>query len=67
MQLEPSSEPYIYAYILSLDGQGESTKALSVLQQHLTDNPSSQQLKQLGLSLAQKSGNKAMYDWFTAL
>ncbi len=65
--LEPSSEQYLYAYILSLDGQGETVNALNKLQQLITNYSNNQQLKELGLYLAQKTQNRQMYDWFTGL
>lgn len=65
MLLEPSAAQYSYAYILSLDGQGETVKALNKLQKLIGNYSDSQQLKELGLYLAQKARNRQMYDWFT--
>ncbi len=65
--LEPTSEQYLYAYILSLDGQGETVNALNKLAKLITNYSNNQQLKELGLYLAQKSQNRAMYDWFKGL
>jgi tetratricopeptide (TPR) repeat protein len=65
MQLEPSAAQYSYAYILSLDGQGETVKALNKLQKIIGNYSDNQQLKELGLYLAQKARNRQMYDWFT--
>ena len=65
--LEPSSEQYFYAYILSLDGQGDPIKALNELQKLITNYENNQQLKELGLYLAQKNQNRQMYDWFMGL
>ena len=67
MLLEPSSEQYLYAYILSLDGQGETVAALNKLSKLITNYANYQQLKELGVYLAQKSQNRQMYDWFMSL
>jgi len=65
--LEPNSSQYLYAYILSLDGQGETVKAANKLQKKIGNYSDKQQLKELGLYLAQKSQNRKMYDWFIGL
>ncbi len=67
MLLEPSAAQYAYAYILSLDGQGETVKALNKLQKLIGNYSDSQQLKELGLYLAQKSRNREVYYWFMSL
>lgn len=67
MMLEPSSSQYLYAYILSLDGQGETVNALNKLQKLIVNYTNNQQLKELGLYLAQKSQNREVYDWFMRL
>jgi len=65
--LEPNSAQYLYAYILSLDGQGDSIVALNKLQKLIGNYSDNQQLKELGLYLAQKTRNRKMYDWFIGL
>ncbi len=65
--LEPNSSQYLYAYILSLDGQGETIKAVKKLKELITNYGENQQLKELGLYLAQKARNRQMYDWFMKL
>jgi len=64
---EPQSPQYLYAFILSLDGQGETVKAVNKLQKLIGNYSDKQQLKELGLYLAQKSQNRQMYDWFMGL
>jgi len=64
MLVEPSAAQYSYAYILSLDGQGETVTALNKLQKMIGNYSDNQQLKELGLYLAQKTRNRQMYDWF---
>jgi len=64
MLVEPSVAQYSYAYILSLDGQGETVTALNKLQKVIGNYSDNQQLKELGLYLAQKTRNRQMYDWF---
>ena len=65
--VEPQSPQYLYAYILSLDGQGETVKAVNKLQKRIGKYSDNQQLKELGLYLAQKSQNRKMYDWFMGI
>lgn len=65
--LEPSSAQYFYAYILSLDGQGETANSLKKLQKQIGNYSEIQQLKELGIYLAQKSRNRQVYDWFMSL
>jgi len=65
--LEPQSQQYLYAYVLSLDGQGETVKALDKLQKQIGNYNDIQQLKELGLYLAQKAKNRSMYNWFIKL
>jgi len=65
--LEPQSSQYLYAFILSLDGQGETVKAVNKLQKRIGKYSDKQQLKELGLYLAQKIRNRKMYDWFLGL
>ncbi|WP_435274116.1 multiheme c-type cytochrome [Psychrobium sp. nBUS_13] len=65
--LDPQSSQYLYAFILSLDGQGESSKALVELKNRITGYRDRQQLKELGRYLANKSQHRAMFEWFTAL
>jgi len=67
MLVEPSAAQYSYAYILSLDGQGETVKALNKLQKMIGNYSENQQLKELGLYLAQKTRNRRMYDWFMSV
>jgi len=65
--LEPNSSQYLHAYILSLDGQGETVNAVNKLQKNISNYNDKQQLKELGLYLAQKIRNRKMYDWFMGL
>ena len=65
--VEPQSPQYLYAFILSLDGQGETVKAVNKLQKRIGSYSDNQQLKELGLYLAQKSQNRKMYDWFIGI
>jgi len=64
---EPQSPQYLYAFILSLDSQGETVKAVNKLQKQIGNYSDKQQLKELGLYLAQKSQNRQMYDWFMSI
>jgi len=64
MTLQPAEPQYIYAYVLALDGQNEVAMALAKLQQLIVKHPHSQQLKELGLYLANKERNRQAYDWF---
>jgi len=65
--VEPQSPQYLYAFILSLDGQGKSVQAINKLQKLIGNYSDNQQLKELGLYLAQKTRNRQMYDWFMAV
>lgn len=64
---EPNSAQYFYAYILSLDSQGETVKALENLKNNIGHYAERQQLIELGLYMAQKSRNKQIYQWFIGL
>ncbi len=65
--VEPQSPQYLYAFILSLDSQGQTTKAIQELQKRIGNYSDKQQLKELGLYLAQKTRNRQMYDWFNEI
>ncbi len=65
--LEPTSSQYLYAFVLSLDGQSDTAKGATELQKRITDYADKQQLKELGAYLAQKLRNRELYDWFMQL
>jgi len=65
--VEPQSPQYLYAFILSLDSQGQTTKAIQKLQKRIGNYSDKQQLKELGLYLAQKTRNRQMYNWFNEI
>ena len=67
MFLQPNEQQYAYAYILSLDGQNETSIAVEKLQNLMANYPKSQRLKELGLYLAQKDKNQSAYNWFNDL
>ncbi|WP_440876702.1 multiheme c-type cytochrome [Thalassotalea sp. PLHSN55] len=67
VRLAPSNEQYLYAYILSLDGEGKTVLALKKLQSVIHRFTYSQALQQLGMQLAQKAGDRKAFERFRAL
>jgi predicted CXXCH cytochrome family protein len=63
--LLPQNNQYAYAYILSMDGQGQSKKALSTLKMIIKRYADKQNLLELGVYLAQKHQDKRAYQFFT--
>jgi predicted CXXCH cytochrome family protein len=65
--LDTGAEQYLYAYILSLDSQGDTKIALNKLQQQISHYQQKETLKELGLYLSKKMRNRKMYDWFMSI
>jgi predicted CXXCH cytochrome family protein len=63
--LLPQNSQYAYAYILSMDGQGQSKKALNTLQMIVKRYADRQNLLELGVYLAQKNQDLSAYQFFT--
>jgi predicted CXXCH cytochrome family protein len=63
-RLMPDNAQYLYAYVLSMDGIGQSKQALNTLKMLLGRFKVNQQLLELGLYLAQKNQDRQSYDWF---
>ncbi|WP_297822600.1 hypothetical protein [uncultured Paraglaciecola sp.] len=61
----PQNSQYAYAYILSMDGQGQSKKALNTLQMIVKRYADRQNLLELGVYLAQKNQDRSAYQFFT--
>ena len=66
-KLAPSNEQYLYAYILSLDGEGKTELALKKLQAVIHRFTYSQALKELGMQLAQKTKNRQAFQRFRSM
>jgi hypothetical protein len=64
MALTPTEAQYAYTYILALDGLGQSQQALSKLKGLIGQYQYKDQLKELGLYLAQKLQSREDYNWF---
>lgn len=64
MTLNPASVQFAYVYALSLDGVGQTAKAISQLKRMLKAHNNAQQLLQLGLSLSQKIQSRQDYNYF---
>lgn len=67
MQLSPESAQYAYAFVLAMDGLGQSRQAIKQLKMVISNYSDRAQLQELGLYLSQKLSNKANYDWFMKL
>jgi len=64
LNLAPNTEQYIYTYVLALDGEGKTKQGLVKLKQLITRVPGSEQLRDLGIYLSQKAGDRQSYQWF---
>jgi len=62
-ELQPDNAEFAYLYYLALDSIGQTDRALMLLRQNI-DRYSSPELIQLGLSFAQKTRNRAQFDYF---
>lgn len=67
MVLQPNNATYAYTYILSLDSVDQSEQALSKLKNIIENYQEKEQLKALGLHLAQKLRSEKNYRWFLNL
>src|SRR5690606_5593503 len=63
-QLMPDNSQYLYGYLLSMDGIGQSRQALNTLKMTYYRFKGNQQLLELGLYLAQKNQDRKSYNWF---
>ncbi len=66
-RLAPTNEQYLYAYLLSLDGEGKTAVAIQKLQAVIHRFSYSQALKQLGMQFAQKLGDRQAFERFRRL
>jgi predicted CXXCH cytochrome family protein len=66
-KLAPDSGQFAYGYLLSLDGQGQTAKALAELKTLIAKFKDNTQLKELGLYLAQKNQDNEAYHYFRRL
>jgi hypothetical protein len=58
---------YAYTYVLSLDGSGQTRRALQTLKGLIINYRDKSTLSELGLYLSQKVKSKTDYDWFIKL
>jgi predicted CXXCH cytochrome family protein len=65
MMLMPNNPQY--AYVLGLDGAGQSKHALTKLKALIINYQDKSQLKELGLYLSQKLNLRTEYNWFMTL
>lgn len=63
-RLMPKNSQYLYAYLVSMDGMGQSKQALNALKMLFGRFKGDPQLLELGLYLAQKNQDRPSYDWF---
>jgi hypothetical protein len=67
MLLAPDNAQYAYTYVLSLDGAGQTRRALHTLKGFIINYRDKSKLRELGLYLSQKVKSKIDYDWFIKL
>ncbi|MDQ2046075.1 hypothetical protein NRL14_20465, partial [Pseudoalteromonas sp. 20-92] len=67
MALESNNVQYAYLYFLALDSIGATAQAVSELKLKISTYNNAQQLKNLGMSFAQKLKNAEDYHFFSRL